>query len=68
MALFSLYLISDILIFEKKTDNFALNSFNTEHQYSTTTHSSSSVDNCEPLYILIYIHCCVWFIFLVSPK
>ncbi|VVC29777.1 TMEM192 family [Cinara cedri] len=74
MALVSLYLVSNFLIFEensngKEDDNFEWNLLNTDH-YSITIHKNSSTiisskDNCEPLYILVYIHCCVWFIFLI---
>lgn len=77
MALFSLYLVSNFLIFDKNSNakginDFAWHSLNKEDQYSTTLKNSSTIisskDNCEPLYILIYIHCSVWFIFLVSFK
>lgn len=33
---------------------------------SSTTELPLSKDKCEPLYVLIYAHCFVWFLFLVS--
>lgn len=75
MALFGIYLTSNVLIFEKKINDKEMDDIefrsSTINQYLTTqmpslTDLPPSKDNCEPLYILIYAHCCVWFLFLVS--
>lgn len=78
MALLAIYLASNILIFEKKSnrkemDDIVWRLFPTEQQDLSTTSLPVSTteqppakDKCEPLYVLVYAHCCVWFLFLVS--
>lgn len=39
---------------------------NTHLPISSTTENPISKDKCEPLYVLIYAHCFMWFLFLVS--
>jgi len=70
LALFGVYLTSDVLVFKKELDDVEFRS-SAVNQYVSTTSVPSirdlppSKDKCEPLYILIYIHCFVWFLFLV---
>jgi len=74
LALFGVYLTSNVLIFEKRINDKEMDDIgfrsSTINQYLTTqmpslTDLPPSKDNCEPLYILIYAHCCVWFLFLI---
>lgn len=37
-----------------------------QHGTTTSTTDLPPKDKCEPLYVLVYAHCCVWFLFLVS--
>lgn len=37
-----------------------------QHGITTSTTDLPPKDKCEPLYVLVYAHCCVWFLFLVS--
>lgn len=72
MALLALYLASNVLIFEKKSngneiDDIIWRSSISEQRVldNSTTELPTSKDKCEPLYVLVYAHCCVWFLFLV---
>lgn len=76
LALSGIYLTSNVLVFEKKINDKELEDIefrsSTINQNVLTTIMPSvkdlppPKDKCEPLYILIYGHCCVWFLFLVS--
>lgn len=78
LALLAIYLASNVLIFEKKSngnemDDIIWRSSLSEQQGLDTTILSISTtelpiskDKCEPLYVLVYAHCCVWFLFLVN--
>lgn len=76
MVLFAVYLESNVLIFEKNTNKKEMDDIVWRlipiEQHGTTTPKISSAtdippkDKCEPLYVLVYAHCCVWFLFLVS--
>jgi len=76
LALLSIYMVSNILIFEKKSKEMDDTLWRLEHhdystntsQISSTTEPPHSKDKCEPLYFLIYAHCFVWFLFLVCFK
>lgn len=79
MVVLAIYLGSNILIFEKKPNRKEIDdiefrlSINHQHNdmtvpISSTTELPVTKDKCEPLYVLVYVHCCVWFLFLVSYK
>ncbi|XP_022163154.1 uncharacterized protein LOC111028723 [Myzus persicae] len=74
LVLFAVYLESNVLIFEKNTnkkemDDIVWRLIPIEQHGTTPTISSTTdlppKDKCEPLYVLVYAHCCVWFLFLV---
>lgn len=80
MAILSIFLTSDILIFETKStvkeiddilwrfpsDQPELYESSTQSVNPSTKKLPTSKDKCEPLYVLVYAHCFVWFLFLVS--
>lgn len=56
---------------EKEMDDIAWRSYSTEENYTTlssvmSTTMPTTKDKCEPLYVLVYANCFVWFLFLVS--
>lgn len=78
LAFLAVYLVSNVLIFgqeinEKEMDDITWRSYHSEQHYSTIVPITSttivlptSKDKCEPLYVLVYANCFVWFLFLVS--
>ncbi|XP_025207504.1 uncharacterized protein LOC112603228 [Melanaphis sacchari] len=74
LVLFAVYLESNVLIFEKIVNKKEMDDtvwrLKPLEQIGTTTSISTTTDlppkdKCEPLYVLVYAHCCVWFLFLV---
>lgn len=58
---------------EKEIDDITWRSYRTEQHHTiftppmpTTTALPTPKDKCEPLYVLVYANCLVWFLFLVS--
>lgn len=79
LVVLAIYLGSNILVFEKKNNGKEIDDIefrlspNNQHNIltspvSSTTELPVTKDKCEPLYVLVYVHCCVWFLFLVSYK
>jgi hypothetical protein len=78
LAFLAVYLVSNVLIFgeeinEKEMDDITWRSYHFEQHYyttspimTTTTVLPTPKDKCEPLYVLVYANCFVWFLFLVS--
>lgn len=73
------YLASNVLIFEKKSNGREMDDMtwrlspSDQIKLSTSPPIVSSTelplkDKCEPLYVLVYAHCGVWFLFLVSSR
>lgn len=71
LVLFAVYLESNVLIFEKNTNKKEMDDIvwrlipTEQHGTTTSTTDLPPKDKCEPLYVLVYAHCCVWFLFLV---
>lgn len=78
MVVLAIYLESNVLIFERNSNKKEMEDIvwrlsPTEQHGVSTSRSTISLttdlppkDKCEPLYVLVYAHCCVWFLFLVS--
>lgn len=77
--MFASYLATNVLIFEKESNAKEMDDMiwrlspTDQIKLSTTPPPVSSTeiplkDKCEPLYVLVYAHCGVWFLFLVSFK